>query len=195
MSACTVGMPCHQAHHRPVSRHVSKVGPTCHIISRESSRAVLKPSREPRDRIQCSWSYVQPDLRLNLSRCSGQNCFDQILAVWNAIWTISDLFPANLIVPDAMVRSDLWDLRLKMVVVNYWKRLPDEEASEGHHGGRWRWRRRKCTYLPNYMCWTTKWGEILIALKEGKIGILWTLDHVDDLRWRVEIDEDQSWRI
>jgi len=61
---------------------------------------------EPRDRIQCSWSYVQPDLRLNLSRSSGQNCFDQFLAVWNAIWTISDLFPANLIIPDAMVWSD-----------------------------------------------------------------------------------------
>jgi hypothetical protein len=35
-------------------------------------------------------------------------------------------------------------------------------------------------------------GEILIALREGKIGILWTPDHVDDLRWRVQIDEDQS---
>jgi len=35
-------------------------------------------------------------------------------------------------------------------------------------------------------------GRILIALKEGKIGTLWTPDHVDDLRWRVEIDEDQS---
>ena len=35
-------------------------------------------------------------------------------------------------------------------------------------------------------------GEILIALREGKIRILWTSDHVDDLRWRVEIDEDQS---
>jgi hypothetical protein len=32
-------------------------------------------------------------------------------------------------------------------------------------------------------------------LREGKIGILWTPDQVDDLRWRVEIDEDQSWRI
>jgi len=35
-------------------------------------------------------------------------------------------------------------------------------------------------------------GENLIALREGKIGILWTPDHVDDLRWRVEIDENQS---
>jgi hypothetical protein len=34
--------------------------------------------------------------------------------------------------------------------------------------------------------------ENLIALREGKIGILWTPDHVEDLRWRVEIDEDQS---
>jgi hypothetical protein len=34
--------------------------------------------------------------------------------------------------------------------------------------------------------------KFLIALKEGKIGTLWTPDHVDDLRWRVEIDEDQS---
>jgi hypothetical protein len=36
-----------------------------------------------------------------------------------------------------------------------------------------------------------KW-RILIALREGKIRTLWTPDHVDDLRWRVEIDEDQS---
>jgi len=34
--------------------------------------------------------------------------------------------------------------------------------------------------------------EVLIALREGKIEIRWTPDHVDDLRWRVEIDEDQS---
>jgi hypothetical protein len=33
---------------------------------------------------------------------------------------------------------------------------------------------------------------MLIALKEGKIRILWTLDHVDNLRWSVESDEDQS---
>ena len=84
----------------------------------EPRRAELEPSCEPRDRIQCSRSYVQPGLRLNLSRASCQNCFDQILAVWNAIWTISDLFPANLIVPDAMVRSDRWDMRPKMTVVN-----------------------------------------------------------------------------
>jgi len=77
-----------------------------------------EPSHELREKILCSGVYVQPDLRLNLGRSSGQNCFDQILAVWNAIWTISDLFPANLIVPDAMVRSDHWDLRLKMAVVN-----------------------------------------------------------------------------
>jgi hypothetical protein len=69
-----------QTRHRPVSRHVSKVGPTCHVISREPSlaelsRAVLEPSREPRDTILCSGVYVQPDLRLNLGRSSGQNCF------------------------------------------------------------------------------------------------------------------------
>jgi hypothetical protein len=32
-------------------------------------------------------------------------------------------------------------------------------------------------------------GEILIALRDGKIR---TPDHLDDLRWRVEIDEDKS---
>jgi hypothetical protein len=84
----------------------------------EPSRVGAEPSREPRDKIMCSRVYVQPDLRLNLGRSSGQNCFDQILAVWNAIWMISDLFPANLIIPDAMVRSDHWDLRPKMAVVN-----------------------------------------------------------------------------
>jgi len=44
-SSCTVGMPCQ----RPVSCHVSTMGPTCHIISREPSQA--EPSRfwaEPR---------------------------------------------------------------------------------------------------------------------------------------------------
>jgi len=84
----------------------------------EPSRIGAEPSREPRDKILCSRVYVQPDLRLNLSRWLGQNCFDQILAVWNAIWTISDLFPANLIVLNAMVRFDRWDLRPKMAVVN-----------------------------------------------------------------------------
>jgi hypothetical protein len=104
----------------------SKWGPTCHVTRLELSHAELsepsrigaEPSREPRYRIQCSWSYVQPNLWLNMSRWLGQNCFDQILAVWSAIWTISDLFPANLIVPDAMVRSDHWDLSPKMAVVN-----------------------------------------------------------------------------
>jgi len=89
--------------------HLPRHQPRAELRRAELSRAVV----EPRDRIQCSWSYVQPDLRLNLGRSSGQNCFDQILAVWNAIWTISDLFPANLIVPDAMVWSDRWDLRPK----------------------------------------------------------------------------------
>jgi len=141
MSSCTVGMPgmtstwckCDVSMH---SRHAMSAdtsstsqqtrqhsGTHLHIISREPSRVEpsrleAEPSREPRDRIQCSWSYVQPDLRLNLSRWSAQNCFDQILAVWSMIWTISDLFPANLIVPDAMVRFDHWDLRPKVVVVN-----------------------------------------------------------------------------
>jgi hypothetical protein len=35
-------------------------------------------------------------------------------------------------------------------------------------------------------------GEIFYLPNEGKIGTLWTPDHVDDLRWRVEIDKDQS---
>jgi hypothetical protein len=35
-------------------------------------------------------------------------------------------------------------------------------------------------------------GEIFVALKEGKIGTLWTPSYVDNLRWRVKIDEDQS---
>jgi hypothetical protein len=34
--------------------------------------------------------------------------------------------------------------------------------------------------------------EIFYLLNEGKIRTLLTLDHVDGLRWRVEIDEDQS---
>jgi hypothetical protein len=63
-----------------------QVGPTFHIISRKSSqvepsRCEAEPSREPRDKILCSRVYMQPDLRLNLGRSSGQNCFDQILAV------------------------------------------------------------------------------------------------------------------
>ena len=32
-------------------------------------------------------------------------------------------------------------------------------------------------------------GEILISLRDGKIR---TPNHLDNLRWRVEIDEDQS---
>jgi hypothetical protein len=199
MSACTVGMLCQQPHHRPVSRHISKVGPTGHIISREPSRVEpsrfeAEPSREPRDKILCSRVYVQPDLRLNLGRSSGQNCFDQILAVWNTIWTISDLFPANLIIPDAMVRSDRWDLRPKR---RWWinkrdcpiRRHPKvimvvdgDEEEEGAH-------------VYPITCVELLSGEIWIALREGKIGTLWTPDHVDNLRWRVEIDEDQSWRI
>jgi len=48
------------------------------------------------------------------------------------------------------------------------------------------------THVCPIMCVELLSGEILIALREGKIGILWTSDHVNDLRWRVEIDEDQS---
>ena len=116
-----VSMPCqrpvsmtrqHSGSHLP--RHQTQAEPSW----AEPSRFGAEPSQDPRDKILCSGVYVQPDLRLNLGRSSGQNCFDQILAVWNAIWTISDFFPANLIVPDAMVRSDCWDLRPKVVVVN-----------------------------------------------------------------------------
>jgi hypothetical protein len=88
------GMPCQ----RPVSWHVSTMGPTNHVISREPaglSRVEFELSREPRDRIECRWSYVQPVLKLNLGYSSSQNCFEQILAIWNAIWMILDLFPAN----------------------------------------------------------------------------------------------------
>jgi hypothetical protein len=42
------------------------------------------------------------------------------------------------------------------------------------------------------MCAELLSEEILIALKEGKIGTLWTPDHVDNQRCRVKIDEDQS---
>jgi len=36
------------------------------------------------------------------------------------------------------------------------------------------------TCLPNYMCWTAKWGNFLVALWKVKIGIPWTPDHVDN---------------
>ncbi|KAI5605844.1 hypothetical protein BDE02_01G380000 [Populus trichocarpa] len=66
-----------------------QVGPTGHVTRLEPSQAEpsepsrigAEPSREPRDKILCSRVYMQPDLRLNLGRSSGQNCFDQILAV------------------------------------------------------------------------------------------------------------------
>jgi len=41
-------------------------------------------------------------------------------------------------------------------------------------------------------CFELLSGGMILALREGKIRILWTPDHVDNLRWRVEIDEDQS---
>jgi len=173
MSACTVGMPCQG----PVSWLVSTVGPTSHVIA--TSRAVLELSRELREKILCSRVYVQPDLRLNLGRSSGQNCFDQILAVWNAIWMISDLFPANLIVSDAMVQPDRWDWdqkwwwwinkrdcpikrHLKVVVV-----VDEDDEEEG-------------THVYPITCGELISGGFLVALKEGKIGTLWTPDHVDN---------------
>ena len=77
-------------------------GATCQVICR-------KPSRAGSRGIGSSVA----------NRSSDHNCFDQILSIWNVIWMISDLFPANLIVPDAMVRSDRWELKSKVVVVNY----------------------------------------------------------------------------
>ena len=163
-SWCNHDVIMHSQHVMSATSQLTRQHSGTHQPQAEPSRA--KRSRaEPRaeGRIQCSWSYVQPDLRLNLSRSSGQNCFDQILAVWNAIWTIADLFPANLIILDAMVWFDRWDCDQKW----WWwinkRRLPDQEASEGHHGGRWWWWRRRCTCLPNYMCWTAKWRDFLFA--------------------------------
>ena len=51
-------------HAMSASSHLTRHqrGPTCHVISLEPSRA------EPRDKILCNGVYVQPDLRLNLSR-------------------------------------------------------------------------------------------------------------------------------
>jgi len=37
-------------------------------------------------------------------------------------------------------------------------------------------------------------GRILIALKEGKIGTLWTPDHVDDLRCENVKSIERKWR-
>ena len=79
-SACPVGKPCQ----RPVSDMSAQWDPppTSSDVSRvEPSCVGAEPRREPRDTILCSGVYVQPDLRLNLGRSSGQNCFDQILAV------------------------------------------------------------------------------------------------------------------
>jgi len=50
----------------------------------------------------------------------------------------------------------------------------------------------KVSHVYQITCVELLSGEILISLKEGKIGKLWTLDHMDDLRWRVESDKDQS---
>ena len=54
-----------------------------------------------------------------------------------------------------------------------------DEEEEGTH-----------VYLITYVELLNK--EIFYLPNEGKIRTLLTLDHVDDLRWRVEIDEDQS---
>ena len=54
--------------------------------------------------------------------------------------------------------------------------------------------KEEVTHVCPIMCVELQMG-ISVALREGKIGTLWTPDHVDGLRWRVEIDEDQSWRI
>jgi len=48
------------------------------------------------------------------------------------------------------------------------------------------------THVCPIMCVELLGGNFSVALREGKIGTLWRPDHVDDLRWRVEIDEDQS---
>jgi hypothetical protein len=48
------------------------------------------------------------------------------------------------------------------------------------------------THVCPIMCAELIRGVMIIALREGKIGTLRTPDHVDDLRRRVEITEDQS---
>jgi hypothetical protein len=104
---CNGDVSMHSQHAMSASSRQTRQHNGTHL-PRHQPRA--EPSwAEPKDKILCSGVYVQPDLILNLGRSSCQNCFDQILAVWNAIWTISDLFPTNLIVPDAMVRSNHWD--------------------------------------------------------------------------------------
>jgi hypothetical protein len=60
---------------------------------------------------------------------------------------------------------------LKVIMV-----VDGDEEEEGAH-----------VYLITYVELLNK--EIFYLPNEGKIR---TLDHVDDLRWRVEIDEDQS---
>ena len=133
-------------HSQHLQSHVSKVGPASHVTNLEPSRIEAEPSREPRGRILCSRVYVQSDLRLNLSRWSGQNCFDQILVVWSAIWAIQDMFLANLIIPDAMVWSDRWDSRPKNASGELLKRdcpikrhlrvmmeVDEDEEEEGAH--------------------------------------------------------------
>jgi hypothetical protein len=67
-------------HAMSASSHLTRQHCGTHL-PRHQPRAELEPSREPRYKILCNGVYVQPDLRLNLDRSSGQNCFDQILAI------------------------------------------------------------------------------------------------------------------
>ena len=72
--------------------------------------------------------------------------------------------------------------------------MPDHEASEGLDGGRWRSKKKKKKKV--HMFYPITCVELLSekfnCLDEGKIGTLWTPGYVDNLRWRVKTDEDQS---
>jgi hypothetical protein len=111
-SAYTVGMPCQ----RPISLHISDQSAYTSAqwdppaISSTASRTELSRAElraEGQDlvllilgatRVEIEYgSLIRPKLFWsNLSRLKCD-------------WMISDLFPANLIVPDAMVWSDRWD--------------------------------------------------------------------------------------
>jgi len=96
---------------------------------------------------------------------------DWILAVWNTIWMISDLFLANLIVPDAMVWSDCWDWDQKL-----WWWIIERDCPMMRHlkvmmvvdGDE----EEDVTHVCPIMCVELLSEEILIALREGKIGTL-----------------------
>jgi len=79
MSAATSSTSQQTRQH--IGTHLPHHQPRAEPSRVEPSRFEAEPSREPKDKILCSRVYVQPDLRLNLGRSSGQNCFDQILAV------------------------------------------------------------------------------------------------------------------